>query len=285
MTKSVTKKKLRDLFVPFLIFFGYLVLSVVVFLIFQNMDVSPFIQTILTDGLVCVLLGVPACVYAFKHRPGPDEERVKFSAFGWLMILFTFCCMYVTAEGLGNWIRVIAPIGLTDTYTEMTTEDLYMYLAMAVTVGPIAGELIFRRYMFRVFRNSFSFWPSSLMSSVLFTVFHGTAMHIPVTMALLLFLTVLYEVTGRFRLCMIFHILFNYMGATFLFDSHATPPVMIVCYGLVVAAMVLSYVFRDFVFGKMLRAGGIQQFESYLDEKRKHFGEPKDQSDDRDTKS
>lgn len=262
---------------PFLWFLMYLCIAVLGSVLFYDrygfaVDAGCFA---VTSVIMSVFMRFEA-----SSGPGlrPPEWYGGLSFFGWTVILIAFTGMYVTSEMAGTYLMAAFPdAGITGTYTEMTDGAVYGYLAMSLTVGPVCEELLFRWGMFAHFRRRWGFWLSYLVSSAMFTLVHGTLMHIPVTMGLSLFLSVLYDVTGRFRYCVVFHMLFNWMGATLLFSVAGIPPwVRFAAYGAVMAVMACAYMFRERVFGKYLKTGGMARFEAYLDEKRRHIGEDRD---------
>ena len=258
-----------DIFVPLGVFILYLFSGVLFTSLVPDMMAA--------NGLLYIVFTVFLGTYAIQvtRKEAQIDKTVyrKFSFFGWLMIFVVFFLVYVAAETLGNYLYVLYPVGITSSYADMTGRDLYLYLLVACSIGPICEELLFRKLIFGRFRKRMSFWAAFVWSAGLFTFLHGTVMHIPVTVGLSLFLSVLYEVTGQFRWCMIFHLLFNYMASTYLIAIDTVPAVMIGLYVVVMVVVVLAYIFRDRVFGVWLKAGGMARFESFLDEKRKSLSD------------
>lgn len=274
MVSGKMNRWVQYLLFPLMGFFLYILLGV-----FCPAMVS---DVIFGNGLVYALAVAIFGVWAFRHRQdGVPDKPVKFSLFGWLVILTVFIMMYLTAEGIGNYLYQLYPVGSSDVYANMKGSELTMYLLFGCTIGPIAEELVFRRVLFRQFRHIMPFWVAVLISGSLFTLIHGTVMHIPVTVGLSVFLCVMYEVTGQFRMCIIFHILFNWLATVYLVAISITPPVMIGWYVVVLISMVLAYQFRHKVFDVWFQIGGGMKLEAYLDAKRKAFseGQNDDQND------
>lgn len=248
-------------------------LSCCAFYFLTNVIFSLLISDSILAGFVSYFVLI-FCFGLFAFRT-PDvlhrDDSVSFSLFGWFLIFLVFGLLYVTSEAFGNYLYTVCPIGLTDTYVSMEGDALYAYLIAGCTVAPVTEELLFRRILFSGFRRSFSFWPSVIFSGILFSLFHGTVMHIPIAIGLSVFLSILYETTGRFTWCIVFHVLFNCAAVLYLVSVQIPSVIMILFYFLVLAVLVLSYQFRSFVFGRLLRRGCLSSFEAYLDEKRRHF--------------
>ena len=262
---------------PLFLFIGYFALGIICYLIWPD----EIFSNILLDGLVALLLGAWMLSYR-KHRT-IETKPLKFSIFGWGAFFMIFFLVYCLSEAVGNYIGRALPNALaTESYASMEDWQLNVYYIMALTVGPIAEELLFRFGIFRLTRSKYSFWVAYLFSTVLFAASHMTLMHIPVAFMMSLFICIVYEHTGMFRYCLILHILFNFLAIAYLFSAEV--PFWLVCglYVLTFIGLILMYKFRVLLFEKIFKTGGMQQFENYLDEKRKHFGDKG--YDDSDTK-
>lgn len=271
--------------IPLLIFFGYVFVQFGASYLLTQLGLSGIVSGLILDGVFAAILIPVIWMYRKRH---PDLFKGcydKFSVFGWLIIICVFLGVYAFGEMAGQWVYHYFPsAGITEAYSSMTSTDWILYAISALTLGPIVEEAIFRWVMFRSFRGVMGFWPAYIISAVLFAALHGTLMHIPVAIILSLFLCLIYEVTGKFRYCVIFHSVFNLLALTVL---AAVPSISlagsIVGYVIVLCALVVLYMFRDFFFGKVFHITGLVKFEEYLDNKRKRFGESKKPSDDDET--
>lgn len=236
---------------------------------------DPVWSMILSYGILLCALGVWALIT--RHKPPVDESKYwPFSLFGWVVLLAIFFMLYWSAECLGNYLYLTFPdVGISNTYVSMKGLDLLVYTILGCTMAPVVEELMFRRFVFGYLRRRFSFFFSAGASSVLFALMHGTLMHLPLALALSLFLCLLYEVTGKFYLCVLFHILFNVLAASYLVSISVDNIAAVIVYVFVVVFLVFSYIKRERLFGVYFKVGGLDRFESYLDEKRKHLAERK----------
>lgn len=231
----------------------------------------------MVTNLICNCLALVAGLvwYFYDQKKNPvffKKEPLKMSIFGWFVVLAVFVFMYLSSQVLGNYLWAAGPqIGLTSDYANMSNSDLYWYVFTAVTVAPIVEELFFRKFIFAKLRMRFSFTISFVISTLFFMVFHGTIMHIPLALGISLVTCIFYDITGKFRWSLFFHILFNYLAASYVIVMQMPVWVACIVYAVSLTLFILAYVYQKQVFGKYLKAGGLEQFEAFLDEKRKHF--------------
>ena len=273
MSRMMKSSWFRGIVIPMLLCFLYIVVAAIL----MNTTKDEIITSLATD-VVLILAIMPFVIREWRQKPRiPKEEKYKFSVFGWSILILTLVCLFLSSESLGNYLGVKFPSGVEGTLYDPNSSQFYIYVAMALTIGPVAEELFFRWLMFHKLRGGLSFWVSFCVSTLLFMLVHGTVMHIPVTLILALFLCVIYESTGKFSYCIVFHLLFNFMAAGYVIPLFNIPYwSMIVLYVIVMAVIIAGYIFREKVFHKVLVAGGLKQFEAYLDNKKAHFGEPKE---------
>lgn len=248
--------------------FVYIALSIAVSQIGLSPMMSNFICTIIAS-----IAGVVWFVYDKQRHPVFfEKEPIKMSIFGWFILLVAFAFLYLSSEALGNYLWTNGPqIGITSDYSDMSNTDLYIYVLTAVTIGPLFEELFFRRFIFAKLRMKFSFLISTTISTLFFIVFHGTLMHVPLAVGLSLVTCIFYDMTGQFGWCLFFHMLFNYLAASYIIVMPMPVWVAGIVYAVTLILFILAYVYRKQVFGKYLKAGSLAQFEAFLDEKRKHF--------------
>lgn len=87
--------------------------------------------------------------------------------------------------------------------------DRLAVVVMAVVVAPVAEEVIFRGYLYPVFKKSLGPAVSLVLTSVLFAVLHGHAPSIPALTMLAVCLGLAYEQTGSLLVPMTMHAVFN----------------------------------------------------------------------------
>ena len=209
----------------------------------------------------------------YKKNPiKPEKEPIKMSIFGWALFLSLFALLFASAEVLGNFIYAVGPdVGVTSDYANMSANDLYVYIVSAVTIGPVMEEIFFRRFIFGKLRQQYPFWISCTVSGLFFIVFHGTLMHIPIAIGVTVLTCMFYDMTKQFGWCLFLHMLFNYLAASYIIVIPMAWWIAGIAYAVILALFICAYVYRKQVFGKYLAVGSLEQFEAFLDDKRKHF--------------
>jgi membrane protease YdiL (CAAX protease family) len=85
---------------------------------------------------------------------------------------------------------------------------LQMVIA-AVCIAPVAEEILFRGYIYPVFKRTIGTVPAALGSALLFAAIHGNALGFPGLTLLALALTLAYEFTGSLAVPVFMHAWFN----------------------------------------------------------------------------
>ncbi len=248
--------KIRTAFVyPLLGVFAYYLCAVILDIVLP-MDEDSSDYVLISAGLdVAFTVVLTILFFMEQKRTGSYKtyHPLKLSVFGWLCLAALFFMIYWTSEYVGNFL--LMTVEDTNAYVTLEGSGLLIYDIMAISIGPVFEELAYRWMCYHSFRKRWSFWPSVILSTFLFTVAHGTLMHIPVTVALSLFICILYEVTGQFRWCIIAHILFNLAGDIIIFRLSIDAVPMIILWVLTIVFMIFLWQFRDFFFNKVFTRG------------------------------
>jgi hypothetical protein len=87
--------------------------------------------------------------------------------------------------------------------------QLFIFILEAVLLGPIAEELFFRGFLYRLFRSKYSFAGSAILISLFFSIIHRTPQNILPLFAISFGLCYLYEKTKSISATFVFHSLHN----------------------------------------------------------------------------
>lgn len=221
----------------------------------------------LAGDIVLALAVAPLLWRSARRGPGWEPESDgRLSVFGLCVLAGILVFMYAAVEMAGLWIGYLTPTaGETAAYQEMSDETLYLYIIRAVTAGPFLEEIASRYLIFRPVRARYGFWPACVLSALYFTSIHGTLMHVPLTIALTLFVCTLYGVTGKFRCCVAVHMAFNWLSTTLIFSIEGFPVwARFLCLGLSYLSLICLYAFRKQLFGRVLNVGAMDAFEAFL---------------------
>lgn len=84
-----------------------------------------------------------------------------------------------------------------------------------ILIGPLAEELFFRGFIYRLVREKYSFLVSAALSSLFFSAIHNTLAHILPIFIISLGLCYVYEKTKKILPCIILHALHNLVSFSF----------------------------------------------------------------------
>lgn len=166
------------------------------------------------DLVSAVLFGI--LYYLDRKKTGlPEEAEKPFRPKMWFLVVFVgiLSLIWLVSQAGG---QVLYHMGLTagaSSYTDMSKNESSFYVVTSIFVAPIAEELVFRGFGYRMWKRLVPVLVAALLSSAVFTAYHMSFIHIPVAMTVGLFSCVLYEMTGRLRYSVIFHMIYNLMSA------------------------------------------------------------------------
>lgn len=87
--------------------------------------------------------------------------------------------------------------------------SIAMTLFLGIVLAPVAEELIFRGYIYGVFKRYLGMWLALLLNAALFAVVHLNLASLPALFVLAACFTIAYEITGSLLVNIFMHSLFN----------------------------------------------------------------------------
>jgi membrane protease YdiL (CAAX protease family) len=183
-------------------------------------DGSPWITALSTLGLdgcvVAAVVGVAAMtvrprLWHFGLRRAPLRHSIGV-AFMAVVAFLAFELAYSAVFDPKNPQKIVEDLG-----ADQSTALLVLGAVAVIVVAPIAEELLFRGFLFRVLRMRTGFWAAALIDGVLFGLVHGSLVILPVLAFLGVALCWVYERTGSLFPCIAIHVLNNtiaYGGTT-----------------------------------------------------------------------
>ena len=100
---------------------------------------------------------------------------------------------------------------------------IFLVLGFAVLFGPACEELIFRGYIYPVFKRYAGMWPGMIASAALFAFIHANLASLPALLLLAVCLTIAYEITGSLAVPYVMHATFNFFSLGALLLATFTP--------------------------------------------------------------
>jgi membrane protease YdiL (CAAX protease family) len=180
---------------------------------------DPWLTSLSTFGLdVCIVaatVGVAALtmrprLWHFGLRSAPLRQAIGVTL-GAIGAFLAFELVYAAIFDPKNPQRIVEDLG-----ADRSTALLVVGALVVIAVAPVAEEILFRGFIFRVLRVRMGFWAAALIDGVLFGLVHGSLVIVPVLAFLGVVLCWVYERTGSIFPCIAIHVLNNTLsyGAT-----------------------------------------------------------------------
>lgn len=240
-------------------------------------NVSTMVSMLIGDAVFSVLFGLlyGHCFvwHQWTSNPYASKPNYKLKQSAWFVIFLLFLVSYIFGQAVTAYVGIKLPSDYVNTYRDLKSYELYLYLFVAVTFGPIVEEFLFRGFFYKYLRRRYSVFVCAIVSSVVFGVSHGTTEHMPMTCAFGLFLCFIFELTGKIRYCIGFHILANLLGMVYIVAIPISYVFCIVVYFIYIAVTLVMLAGVDVLRQKWQFCESDKTFTEKLEEKRKHWGE------------
>lgn len=240
-------------------------------------NVSTMVSMLIGDAVFSVLFGwlYGWCFiwHQWTSNPYASKPNYKLKQSAWFVIFLLFLVSYIFGQAVTAYVGIKLPSDYVHTYRDLKSYELYLYLFVAVTFGPIVEEFLFRGFFYKYLRRGYSVFVCAIVSSVVFGLSHGTTEHMPMTCAFGLFLCFIFELTGKIRYCIGFHILANLLGMVYIVAIPISYVFCIVVYFIYIAVMLVMLAGVDVLRQKWQFCESDKTFTEKLEEKRKHWGE------------
>lgn len=240
-------------------------------------NVSTMVSMLIGDAVFSVLFGwlYGWCFiwHQWTSNPYASKPNYKLKQSAWFVIFLLFLVSYIFGQAVTAYVGIKLPSDYVHTYRDLKSYELYLYLFVAVTFGPIVEEFLFRGFFYKYLRRGYSVFVCAIVSSVVFGLSHGTTEHMPMTCAFGLFLCFIFELTGKIRYCIGFHILANLLGMVYIVSIPISYVFCIVVYFIYIAVMLVMLAGVDVLRQKWQFCESDKTFTEKLEEKRKHWGE------------
>lgn len=240
-------------------------------------NVSTMVSMLIGDAVFSVLFGwlYGHCFvwHQWTSNPYTSKPNYKLKQSAWFVIFLLFLVSYIFGQAVTAYVGIKLPSDYVNTYRDLKSYELYLYLFVAVTFGPVVEEFLFRGFFYKYLRRQYSVFVCAIVSSVVFGLSHGTTEHMPMTCAFGLFLCFILELTGKIRYCIGFHILANLLGMVYIVSIPISYVFCIVVYFIYIAVMLVMLAGVDVLRQKWQFCESDKTFTEKLEEKRKHWGE------------
>lgn len=148
-----------------------------------------------------------------RTRPGGGELR-DLSGRQWLIALGGVLGIWASGQIISQWIQLSTDIGPAPANLGSDTGwvGLLLALALAVLYAPVGEETLMRAIAYVRMRRAFGVLASALLTGGTFALLHGNLVQIVLTLPLGILLAMAMEASGRLRVCVMLHVIFNLLS-------------------------------------------------------------------------
>ena len=171
---------------------------------FNNIFSDPIISSLILN----VLIIIGYIIYIKKK-----ENKIKYSKIDIKNNILMFS-IFIILILLSNNISIFLYNHITDTafnsYSNLINNtNNILIIIVSLIISPIAEEIFFRGIIFKFLRKNFNFILAAILSTIFFTISHGTLIHIVPTILFGILFCEIYEYTNNILYNIFYHILYN----------------------------------------------------------------------------
>lgn len=173
-----------------------------------------------TVVLDCLVIGAYGSWVVVHGEEKPFRTDVSTS----LSFILLFPVIWLFGQLAAAWVVSTFGAGGYETYSSVMSEHAVAAVVLSIGIAPVAEEILVRRVCFAEWRKYMNPWLALVLQAVLFSLLHGTWVHVIPTFVFAIFQGVLYARSNRLSLCMVTHFIYN--SASVLFGGFAVPELM-----------------------------------------------------------
>ena len=219
--KALSKFKIAHFFIPL----GIAALSVgiptaLVFIVASLgfISESPNILVITAGQNIFTIVICLAYLFISKNKPMGKAYKISKPAIAALLALLFALWLFggITGDYLAKFFNDEATLRYNEYFQNANVAFVFL---VAVFIGPIAEELLLRGVLYTNWAQSFGIRPAIYASAAVFSLMHGTIMHLYFAFVLGLIFAYVYQITKDIRMNIVLHMVFNAFGVVMaLFD-------------------------------------------------------------------
>lgn len=237
---NVRRARRELLFVPMLVLVAYVCVGAA---LIHGFGMDPVLATVLVDFAVAGLCGV----YVYRYEPrvkgdGNSLTGVPMKYMMWVMLVVVWLFGQVTAAYV---LEKTGDANFMEYQSALSGEaSVWLSVLLTLVAAPLCEEMMLRGLVQDCW-SRINPWFGVLGSTVVFSMMHGTLVHLPSTFLMGLMAAVVYASTGRIWLSVALHV--GYNGAASILGKLSIPEVMfepavfVTVDVLLVAWMLLEY--------------------------------------------
>ena len=199
---------------------AWVLLYIVLGFVFQGLfPCLSSVDSVIAADATCLLACAAYCRSSRRRLfPGIRSEKpLASSAWRFFAFVLLWFCSYL----LGNIIAALFYDPAMDEYIEMQQSEVTHFIALSVLLAPVVEEVLFRGVVYSSLRSRFGMFSSSVVSSALFGIMHGTLGQLVIGLFFGMGECFLFEHTKDLRWCIFGHMLSN--ALSFLISEAGVP--------------------------------------------------------------
>lgn len=184
--------------------FTALVVYIVTGIILSFLGVSSLVCTVFSNLVLCMFCLLVLEVMPFTLR---FYRNVRQNHLSCVFLLFF---VWLSGQTFATWYYTQFGDASFDLYSDtLQSHSFLLYVVLVVFLAPLTEELFVRGLLFGLFQQFLPVWVSAVVSSFLFALFHGTAVHFYGAFLAGLCFTFAYQVTHRLTVAVLLHAVYN----------------------------------------------------------------------------
>lgn len=237
---NVRRARRELLFVPMLVLVAYVCVGAV---LIHGFGMDPVLATVLVDFAVAGLCGV----YVYRYEPrvkgdGNSLTGVPMKYMMWVMLVAVWLFGQVTAAYV---LEKTGDANFMEYQSALSGEaSVWLSVLLTLVAAPLCEEMMLRGLVQDCW-SRINPWFGVLGSTVVFSMMHGTLVHLPSTFLMGLMAAVVYASTGRIWLSVALHVGYNsaasILGKLSIPEVMFEPAVFVTVDVLLVVWMLLEY--------------------------------------------
>lgn len=192
--------KFKNIMLPLILFCIYIILGVAL-----NVHImSPILTTCVLNLVVIILWVFVKKRESFSSPISETLDKQSLYKFGAIAIL-----LWIFGQCAGYWFYKNGFASGFNVYSDTLDSNVALSLVLTLLLAPMAEEIIFRGLIFDSWLYYMNKWTALICQSLLFSLAHGTMVHLIPTFVFSLFQGVLYMRTKKLMYCVIVHMIYN----------------------------------------------------------------------------
>lgn len=191
----------------------YIALNLLVFALLDR-SAGAVTMTLVANAALCFIVLLVAIVAARTGRRSPllppGRPTASIDLRSSAVLLGALVIVWAAGQASAVWLQTHGFGKEFGQYQDQLREANPLVLLVTVIVAaPVAEELLIRAVVYPRLRAAMGMWPAAVISSAVFAILHGTAVHLAYTFTLGMLLAIAYELTHRIWVPIAMHLVFN----------------------------------------------------------------------------